>query len=77
MVTHLQFSDDTLFFCEPSREEVRGYKVVLRCFELVLGLRINLNKSTLIGIDVEASLLKDLAYEVGCGTTLSNFRSLT
>lgn len=50
----------------PLRLKVQGHKVVLRYFELVFGLRINLGKSTLIGIDVE-STLTSLADELGCG----------
>lgn len=57
VVFYLQFADDTLFFCKACRDEILGYKAVLRCFELVPRLRINLRKSTLIGIDVEEDLL--------------------
>lgn len=32
VVTHLQFKDGTLFFCDPSRSKVLGFQAVLRCF---------------------------------------------
>lgn len=67
VVTHLQFADDTLFFCDPNSSEVLGFRAVLRYFELVSGLRINLGKSTLIGVEVENSRIKDWADLVGCG----------
>lgn len=34
---------------------------------MVSGLRINISKSSLIGIDVEEDTLKELAVEIGCG----------
>lgn len=43
-----------------------GNKVILRCFELASGHRINLGKSTIIGIDLADDILKDLAEETGC-----------
>lgn len=67
MVTHLQFADDTLFFCEAVRKEVLGCIVVLRCFEMVSGLGINLGKSTFVGIVLEDDCLKNLADDLGCG----------
>lgn len=68
IITHVQFLDDKLFFCEPTRKEIWGYKVILRCFELVSGPRINLGKSTIIGIDMVDERLKELADGLGCGT---------
>lgn len=38
-IMHLQFADNTLFFCEPNRRKLLGFKVVLRCFELIFGLK--------------------------------------
>lgn len=67
LVTHLQFVDDTLFFCELVCQELLGYEAILRCFELVSGLRINLGKSTIIEINLAENLLKDLAEGMGCG----------
>lgn len=53
-----------IFNSQPS--EVLGFCAVLRCFELVSDLRINLGKSTLIGVEVENSQIKDWADLVGC-----------
>lgn len=66
VVTHLQFADATLFFRDASREEVMGYKAVLRCFELASGLRINLG-TALIGVDMDQDTLNNLLEEVACG----------
>ena len=41
----LQFADDTILFCKPTYQNVLTVKAILRCFELVSGLRINFHKS--------------------------------
>ena len=49
-LTHLQFADDTLLFLEPNMDYLLNAKRVLRCFELVSGLRIKFHKSCLVKI---------------------------
>lgn len=39
---------------------------ILRCFEAVLGLKVNLFKSALIGIPVDADHIAQLAEIMGC-----------
>ena len=39
---------------------------LLQIFEVVLGLRINLSKCGLVGINVEDDLVRQLAEMVGC-----------
>ena len=48
MINLLQFIDDTLFLCEPSLENIKVIKTILRCFEEVSSLRVNFHK-TIIG----------------------------
>ncbi|XP_028058827.1 uncharacterized protein LOC114262653 [Camellia sinensis] len=36
-ISHLQFADDTIIFCEGENEEVLNIKRVLRCFEVMSG----------------------------------------
>lgn len=67
VVTHLQFVDDTSFFCDNNISEVLGFRAILGCFELVSGLRINLGKSTLIGVALDDSVVRERADIVGCG----------
>lgn len=47
-ITHLHFADDTILFSSSRREEVLTIKRILRCFQL--GLKVNLSKSSLVGI---------------------------
>jgi len=44
-VSLLQFADDTLFLCQPKYQSILAIKVILRCFEVVLGLKFNFYKS--------------------------------
>jgi len=56
----LQFADDKLFFCKPSYHDLLTVKAILRCFELVSGLRVNFRKSA-IGV-VGTSMLNMIVY---------------
>ena len=65
-ISHLQFADDTLIFCEANEDQIKNVKAILICFETVSGLKINFFKSKLIGIKVEESLISHLARILGC-----------
>jgi hypothetical protein len=61
-VSHLLFAYDKLLFCEPSVEQFRNLRCLLLCFEVVLGMKINLSKSEIVLVsDVEG-----LASILGC-----------
>ncbi|XP_028093250.1 uncharacterized protein LOC114293387 [Camellia sinensis] len=47
-VTHLQFADNTIVFCEAGEHEILNVKRILRCFEVLPGLRINFHKSEVV-----------------------------
>lgn len=44
-ITHLQYTDDTLIFCEAVREKMLILRVIFIIFEAVSGLHINWGKS--------------------------------
>ncbi|XP_057755452.1 uncharacterized mitochondrial protein AtMg01250-like [Arachis stenosperma] len=52
-LSHLQFADDTILFCPPEEETIKSYQWLLRCFELISGLMINFEKSSLIPINCD------------------------
>lgn len=65
-ISHLQFADDTIIFCEAKLEVVMVVKRILRCFELVSGLKINFHKSSICGIGVPESELEEFASRLHC-----------
>lgn len=58
-ITHLQLMDDTICF-------MRNLKLVLIIFETIMGLKVNLSKSSLEGIDVCNENLDSFADIMGC-----------
>ncbi|GKB51461.1 transposon TX1 uncharacterized [Tanacetum coccineum] len=75
-ISHLQFVDDTLIFCDAKKESLWNVKRVLRCFQLSAGLRINFSKSTLIGVGVEENLVHSCGNDLGCLVGSIPFRYL-
>ena len=65
-LTHLQFVDDTLLFCEAEEAEVVTIKRILRCFEIVSGLKINFHKSVLCGVGIEEARAQVFASKFNC-----------
>jgi len=47
-ITHLQFADDTLLFCEANELQLKNIKRVLLSFQAFSGLAVNYSKSGLI-----------------------------
>ena len=65
-VSHLQFADDTIFFSRASFEESHSFKLILLVFGRLSGLRINLNKSILLGINISQGHTARLASLLEC-----------
>ncbi|GKU95921.1 hypothetical protein SLEP1_g9218 [Rubroshorea leprosula] len=65
-VTHLQFADDSIFFCDASDSNIKAIKGILRTFELVSGLKVNFFKSALYGINVKAEDVSKWAESLNC-----------
>ncbi|RVW15967.1 mRNA-capping enzyme [Vitis vinifera] len=64
-VSHLPFADDTLVFCEDSREQMAFLSWLLMWFEAIFGLSINLNKSEILPVG-RVENVEVLASELGC-----------
>ncbi|PNX74486.1 cysteine-rich receptor-like protein kinase [Trifolium pratense] len=54
-VSHLQFADDTLLLGVKSWANVRALRAVLVLFETMSGLKVNFNKSMLVGVNIPDS----------------------
>lgn len=66
-VSHLQYADDSIFLGEAKEENIVALKGVLRCFELLLGLKINFHKSCLMGIGLDRVVVEGWARRLNCG----------
>ncbi|KAL5574996.1 hypothetical protein UlMin_016695 [Ulmus minor] len=53
VVSHLQFADDTLFLLDPDQINIQKVHTILKFFIMCFGLKINMNKSSLVGIHME------------------------
>ena len=60
-ITHLQYNDDTLIFCDASIESLKGIKCALILFHLASGLQVNYHKSSVIGINISNAWLSEAA----------------
>ncbi|RVW25786.1 Transposon TX1 uncharacterized 149 kDa protein [Vitis vinifera] len=65
-VSHLQFADDTIFFSNSREEELQTLKSLLLVFGHISGLKVNLNKSSIYGINLDQAHLSRLAEMLDC-----------
>lgn len=49
---HLQFADDTILFCEAMNPYINNIRTLLHCFEKIIGLKVNLDESTVAGLNL-------------------------
>jgi len=66
VVSHLQFVDDTLLLGNKSWANVRALRATLVIFESMSGLKVNFNKSLLVGINISDSWLNEAATVLSC-----------
>ena len=64
-VSHLLFVDDTLIFCEAWEEQMTFLCWLLMWFEVIFGLKANMDKSELILVG-RVENVDDLACDLGC-----------
>ena len=76
-ISHFLFADDTLVFCQASQDQPTYLSWLLMWFEVVSGLRINLEKSELILVG-RVENIEDFALDFGyrVGSLLSTYLGL-
>ena len=47
---HLLFANDTIIFCDASREQLLYVRMVLIFFEAITGLKVNVGKSEIVPV---------------------------
>ena len=49
-VSHLLFADDTILFCDASREQIMSIRLALTCFQAFTSLKVNVGKSEIVPV---------------------------
>ncbi|GJR02880.1 RNA-directed DNA polymerase, eukaryota [Tanacetum coccineum] len=65
-ISHLFYADDAIFLGQWNDSNIDTLVHVMECFYRVSGLRINLCKSKIMGIHVDADRIKSAASKLGC-----------
>ena len=68
-ISHLLFADDTIIFCDASREQLLYIWMVVIFFEAITGLKVNVSKSEIVPVGEVGNLdalARVLCCKVGC-----------
>ncbi|GKC99214.1 RNA-directed DNA polymerase, eukaryota [Tanacetum coccineum] len=75
-VSHLFYADDAVFVGEWSDDNLSRIMHVLHCFSLSSGLKINVKKSHLLGLDIPNDTIVAAASTLGCSVMKTPFKYL-
>nr|GFB00136.1 RNA-directed DNA polymerase, eukaryota [Tanacetum cinerariifolium] len=75
-ICHLFYADDDVFIGEWSDANLVSLVRILNCFYLTPGLKINLQKSQVLGVGVSPNVTNHDASLIGCGVKRTPFRYL-
>nr|GEX08974.1 RNA-directed DNA polymerase, eukaryota [Tanacetum cinerariifolium] len=75
-ISHLFYVDDAIFIGKWDSSNLKIILKVLKCFHMASGLKININKSKLIGYDVHSDEVETAARHIGCATFIAPFSYL-
>ena len=64
-ISHLLFADDTILFCDASREQLLSIRLLLSCFQAFTGLKVHVGKSEIAPVG-EVNNLVALASILQC-----------
>ena len=62
-ISHLLFADDTILFCDVSRDQLLSIRLVMSCFQEFTGLKVNVGKSEIVPVEERLSLEKEFTKE--------------
>ncbi|GJY20523.1 RNA-directed DNA polymerase, eukaryota [Tanacetum coccineum] len=65
-ISHLFYADDAMFIGKWSRSNVNVLMMMLHCFFLASGLKVNVHKSSIYGVGVRSADVQHMAENFGC-----------
>ncbi|KAL4178627.1 hypothetical protein AMTRI_Chr13g116040 [Amborella trichopoda] len=65
-ISHLQYADNTLIFCDVELLQVENIVRFLEVCEVTLRLKVNFHESSMVGINCNVDLVANLASAMGC-----------
>jgi hypothetical protein len=66
VISHIQYADDTVIMVDGSNQSIRNLKLILYCFEWLIGLKINYHKSEVFVFRVQKEEKERLANMLNC-----------
>nr|GEX95939.1 RNA-directed DNA polymerase, eukaryota [Tanacetum cinerariifolium] len=75
-ISHLFYADDAIFVGKWDSSNLKIILKVLKCFHKASGLKININKSKLMGYGVHSDEVETAARYIGCTTFVAPFSHL-
>ncbi|XP_039048249.1 uncharacterized protein LOC120188950 [Hibiscus syriacus] len=66
-ISHIQFADNLLIFSVANDQSLKNFNRVLKIFELAAGLKLNISKSKIFGINVDNSRIRNWANSINYG----------
>nr|GEW80401.1 RNA-directed DNA polymerase, eukaryota [Tanacetum cinerariifolium] len=72
-ISHFFYAEDVMFIEEWSDDNLKGIINILQCFFLASGLKINIQKSQVLGVGVPSSIVMQAASSIGCGVLHKQF----
>nr|GEZ25887.1 RNA-directed DNA polymerase, eukaryota [Tanacetum cinerariifolium] len=75
-ISHLFCADDAVFIEERSDSNLDNIVKILKCFFLASGLKINIQKSQVLGVGVPRNIVNQAASLIGCAVMQNPFRYL-
>ncbi|GJY17363.1 putative RNA-directed DNA polymerase, eukaryota, reverse transcriptase zinc-binding domain protein [Tanacetum coccineum] len=75
-ISYLMYANDVIIFGDWSSVNAHNLISILRCFYLISGLKINVQKSNVFGVGVTDAEVSHMAHIIGCGAAKFPFKYL-
>ena len=72
----LQYTDDTFFFYKANFKSMFNVKVILNCFEMTFGLKVNFLKSRIGGVGIDQTAILCFTSILICDVMKTPFKYL-